>query len=117
MNWKIGDTAICLFDKDFPPANIKLVKGKEYIIKNILTCRCGRVALDIGARLIMGAGMECVHCGNRIRTSIMWADEKLFTKPKEDFAEETLANVLELAKQEELNNPVKLEPEHELVNT
>lgn len=78
--FNIGDKVIALMDYgEAEPYGI--VEGKEYIIRDIYTCSCGSISLNVG---VMLPGILCktrCSCGELVPgTGIWWLNSKRFTK-------------------------------------
>lgn len=69
MNFKISQEVICTKTLEG-----YVVKDKKYIIKDILVCRCGIVAIDYGQAFVGNARKWTCHKCNSIHTNHFFDD-------------------------------------------
>ena len=78
--FKIGDRVKCINAGDMSNGKLsltKLVLHREYIIYNIMKCKCGLVKLDVGIE--EDRYTKC-NCGVFIKDSIGWCNAYRFIK-------------------------------------
>ena len=82
MIFKIGDRVLCVKSHSNPICT--LVKGREYIIYDIKSCKCSH-SLNVGIHNDIFDEIECKSCNTTIGSNgIWWLDQKRFVKVQEE---------------------------------
>lgn len=80
-NFKIGDRVRCINTGRIDSGNQpKLILGREYIIYDIHTCKCGSINLDVGLKTENGYPTIC-NCNKTISLNdIHWCAAERFER-------------------------------------
>lgn len=72
----------------------RIKKGTEFIVKDLLQCKCGEWAVDVGVKLKGEFEISCV-CEAVLSERIVWLQHSLFRPVQENFQSISLEKVLE----------------------
>lgn len=109
MNFKIGDTVLCI-DISYSPNSCPVpLKKQEYNVYGVQRCACGAVEIDVGFQNTHPSGLfRCADCGRESSNSIWWFRAKRFVKAISYHAtansHEVLRDTVELFQRKEVNN-------------
>lgn len=107
---KVGDRVVCV-KSNYWEGNAGVIKGRVYVIENIISCSCGSISFDVGVSSITSF-TKCHKCGSLDSYPAWLQSASRFAPIQYNSATEELANK-EIVK-ETSDIPIK-EPQKEKV--
>jgi hypothetical protein len=96
--FKIGQKVVCIKTH----SQGVVLKDRIYTINNILESECcGKILVDVGAKMNKYEKLLCISCGTLIpNNGIHWIACKLFSPLENDFAENVLKKAIQQINEE-----------------